>query len=306
MGDTNKTFRGPDGTLYRVNEDGTYTKIKSPEPPGSKNPEDNTIVRDGKKFRIEDDGSFTYLGEVGGNKQPHENDSPRIENKHQPEHKSSKRRGSWFFLGLIIVIIIIALIIIINRDQSTPYTGNAGKDFSDSMTEPGYSNINQDVQEAAAVEEVSEVKSAVQPMKEPQYQVPVFHWNDFIEYDYEYGYLVKDYNYLMQDLMNRGFVLTDTDSWTVDVSLDDEYPEYVETTMWTFNYRNPDGMTVYEINVYNSSLTLDIRVNDQNLYSALKSEFERIDFTVMPDGYTIDYKFPIYRNNTIEIGWDLD
>lgn len=58
----NKTYTAPDGSVYRVEADGSITKIKGGRVQSNEPPSKYQISPDGKIYRIEDDGSVTYLG----------------------------------------------------------------------------------------------------------------------------------------------------------------------------------------------------------------------------------------------------
>lgn len=116
MNDGKNTFKAPDGTVYRINEDGTYTKIRSAETAENKSSEDNTIIYDGKKFRIEDDGSFTYLGEVEREDQPVVVESPYQSSYDDPDYipnlSARKRRGCGRVIGIALIILGVLMLII--------------------------------------------------------------------------------------------------------------------------------------------------------------------------------------------------
>lgn len=58
----NKTYTAPDGSVYRVEDDGSITKIKGGEIQANEPPSKYQITPEGKIYRVESDGSVTYLG----------------------------------------------------------------------------------------------------------------------------------------------------------------------------------------------------------------------------------------------------
>lgn len=58
----NKTYTAPDGSVYRVEADGSVTKIKGGRVQSNEPPSKYQISPDGKIYRVETDGSITYLG----------------------------------------------------------------------------------------------------------------------------------------------------------------------------------------------------------------------------------------------------
>lgn len=58
----NKTYTAPDGSVYRVEADGSVTKIKGGRVQSNEPLSKYQISSDGKIYRVESDGSVTYLG----------------------------------------------------------------------------------------------------------------------------------------------------------------------------------------------------------------------------------------------------
>lgn len=73
----NKTYTAPDGTVYRVEDDGSITKIKGGMIQSNEPPSKYQITPEGKIYRVESDGSVTYLGnaeeKIDGNSKNNEN-----------------------------------------------------------------------------------------------------------------------------------------------------------------------------------------------------------------------------------------
>jgi len=71
MGQTpNKTYKAPDGSVYRVEDDGSVTKIRSGRIQTNEPPSKYQITPDGKIYRVESDGSVTYLGNAEERQSP--------------------------------------------------------------------------------------------------------------------------------------------------------------------------------------------------------------------------------------------
>lgn len=58
----NKTYTAPDGSVYKVEDDGSITKIKGGKIQSNEPPSKYQITPEGKIYRVESDGSVTYLG----------------------------------------------------------------------------------------------------------------------------------------------------------------------------------------------------------------------------------------------------
>ena len=59
-----KTYTAPDGSVYRVEDDGSITKIKSGKAQSNEPPSKYQITPEGKIYRVESDGSFTVVGHI--------------------------------------------------------------------------------------------------------------------------------------------------------------------------------------------------------------------------------------------------
>lgn len=57
-----KIYTAPDGSVYRVEIDGSVTKIKDGHVLSNEPPSKYKITSDGEIYRVENDGSVTYLG----------------------------------------------------------------------------------------------------------------------------------------------------------------------------------------------------------------------------------------------------
>lgn len=83
----NKTYTAPDGSVYRVEQDGSITKIKEGRVLSNEPPSKYQITPDGNIYRIEDDGSATFLGNA--------------EKSTLPEKESQSRR--WLIAAILIL-----------------------------------------------------------------------------------------------------------------------------------------------------------------------------------------------------------
>ncbi len=105
MGYSTKKYTGPDGTQYEVAEDGSLTKIgRSTSGETDTAPSKYQISESGEIYRIEDDGSITYLTNI-----ENVNNHP-IQDSEQPITRKSKKSKTWkWIIGLIILALGIRL-----------------------------------------------------------------------------------------------------------------------------------------------------------------------------------------------------
>lgn len=111
----NKTYTAPDGSVYRVEADGSVTKIKGGRVQSNEPPSKYKITPDGKIYRVEDDGSVTYLG----NAEERSTAQPSYPNIHQ---EPKKRSHAWVWVILVLVAIgVVGAIAISNiNDYESP------------------------------------------------------------------------------------------------------------------------------------------------------------------------------------------
>lgn len=147
---TNKTYTAPDGSVYRVEEDGSITKIKNDRVQSTEPPSKYQITPDGKIYRVESDGSVTYLGNAEERQQTPP--PPSYEEKSQPEKPKSKK---WIGCLIVIVIVIIAVAAIagiIYNEYISSYDYNNSYNYSNTLPVEEY----EDTVEEATVEVAAE------------------------------------------------------------------------------------------------------------------------------------------------------
>lgn len=92
----NKTYTAPDGSIFRVEPDGSVTKIKGGRVKSTELPSKYNITPDGKIYRVESDGSVTYLG----NAEERQNPSHFAPNT---DTKKSNHKWVWIIIFTVIV-----------------------------------------------------------------------------------------------------------------------------------------------------------------------------------------------------------
>lgn len=108
MGQTqNRTFKAPDGSTYRVEDDGSVTKIAHGRVQSNEPPSRYQITPEGKIYRMEDDGSVTYLGDAEERSVygPGHRPRPRVQ---------QKKSNSWLWITgafLLLALVSISLLI---------------------------------------------------------------------------------------------------------------------------------------------------------------------------------------------------
>lgn len=108
----NKMYTAPDGTIYRVEADGTITKIKDGSVLSNETPSKYNITPDGRIYRIEVDGSVTYLGNA-------EEKSSPLTNYKAHSIKTHKGNWIWIILSLLVIISVCCGILIYNKMNTT-------------------------------------------------------------------------------------------------------------------------------------------------------------------------------------------
>lgn len=112
MGQTpNKTYTAPDGSVYRVEADGTLTKIKSGRVQSNEPPSKYQIAPDGKIYRIESDGSVTYLGNAEDRQSP---------SQYTPAPYAKKSSHKWVWAVILVIIVAaVACVMYVASNNST-------------------------------------------------------------------------------------------------------------------------------------------------------------------------------------------
>lgn len=130
----NKIYTAPDGSVYRVENDGSVTKIKGGRVQSNEPPSKYYITPDGKIYRVESDGSVTYLGIA----------EERSAAQHSYINNTRESKGdkhSWvWILFLLIVIGVIGAIAVSNMNDYTLDSQNEQWAMQTEQTE-----VNQEV-----------------------------------------------------------------------------------------------------------------------------------------------------------------
>ena len=152
----NKTYTTPDGSVYRVEADGSVTKIKSGRVQSTEPLSKYQITPDGKIYRVESDGSVTYLG----NAEERQQTPPPLcyEEESQLEKPKSKKWIGWLIVFAIIGMAIIAGVIYSESNKSYDY--NNDYSYSDSAKAAEYVEAVEGVSDEAAVEETPAAEDA--------------------------------------------------------------------------------------------------------------------------------------------------
>lgn len=116
----NKTFTAPDGSVYRVEEDGSLKKIKSAKEQKEDTQSKYQITPDGKIYRIESDGSVTYLGNAEEKSPSSDGPKSKVIKAKEPKPKSTKsRRKVWpWILGIVIFVLLCCFFVAGLNDRS--------------------------------------------------------------------------------------------------------------------------------------------------------------------------------------------
>lgn len=125
----NKTYTAPDGSVYRVENDGSITKINDGRVQSTEPPSKYQITPDGKIYRVESDGSVTYLGNVEERQQTPP--PPSYEAESQPEKPKSTKWIGW--LIVIVIIAVAAIAGIIYNESNSSYDYNNNYNYSDTI-----------------------------------------------------------------------------------------------------------------------------------------------------------------------------
>lgn len=126
----NKTYTAPDGSVYRVEADGSVTKIKGGRVQSNEPPSKYQISPDGKIYKVESDGSVTYLGNAEDyQSSPHPAPTTDI--------KKSSHKWVWIIIFAVIVALAIGLYV---ADYSNYYSST--EEYS-SNVKPYYENPTQ-------------------------------------------------------------------------------------------------------------------------------------------------------------------
>ena len=106
-----KTYTAPDGSVYRVEADGSVTKIKSGRVVSNEPSSKYKITPDGKIYRVESDGTVTYLGNA------EEIQNPSLAASNKGSNNSGQKWG-WIILAIIVIAVVIFGIIKSNESNS--------------------------------------------------------------------------------------------------------------------------------------------------------------------------------------------
>lgn len=109
----NKTYTAPDGSVYRVEADGSVTKIKGGRVQSTEPLSKYQITPDGKIYRVESDGSVTYLG----NAEERTSLQPR------------KKSHIWVWIVVVLAVVMIVGAIAISNMNSYE-ASSQGEDWS--------------------------------------------------------------------------------------------------------------------------------------------------------------------------------
>lgn len=178
MGQESKhTYTAPDGTVYRVGEDGILTKIKDG---GSSNeaPSKYQVTPDGKIYRLESDGSVTFLGNA------EDKSSTPISNDFQTEKKRKNHAWIWI-IGVLVVIAVIASLAYVSMQgfYSTP----------EAMTEDTIACSIEDITEETGVDTCEVAVAAVVEGENPTKDNSYYNRATFSSYENR-AYIYRDDN----------------------------------------------------------------------------------------------------------------
>ncbi len=104
---SNKTYKAPDGSIYRVEDDGSVTKIKSGRVQTNEPPSKYQVTPDGKIYRVEPDGSVTYLGNAEERQTPHSPAPGFTQTPPEPKRHNNT------LIGIIVVVLVVTLAVVI-------------------------------------------------------------------------------------------------------------------------------------------------------------------------------------------------
>jgi len=109
----NRIYKAPDGSLFRIEDDGSLTKIVSgsAEKP---NPQPKYhVMDDGKKYRINDDGSFTLVDDAEERTSSPNGDVP----SNDDTSNGSKKWAFWMFV--VLIILLVGVVFVVNNNSSS-------------------------------------------------------------------------------------------------------------------------------------------------------------------------------------------
>ena len=116
----NKTYTAPDGSIYRVEADGSVTKIKGGRVQSNEPSSKYNITPDGKIYRVESDGSITYLGNAEDRKY-----SPPYAKPTDTEKSGHK----WIWAMILAIIIAAATLGLYITNQNNTYSNEVTSDY---------------------------------------------------------------------------------------------------------------------------------------------------------------------------------
>lgn len=135
----NKTYTAPDGSVYRVEADGSVTKIQGGRVQSNEPPSKYNITPDGKIYRVESDGSVTYLGNV------EDRQTPPL---HSSVAETKKSSHKWIWILVAIAVIVIGLVSYVMSIQNV--TPIADEDITaQNYRNTEFQNYNSDYEDAA-------------------------------------------------------------------------------------------------------------------------------------------------------------
>lgn len=98
----NKTYTAPDGSVFRIEADGSITKIKEGRTALKESPSQYQIADDGRIYRVEQDGSVTFVGMIG--EQSNASQPPRY-SMPIPQNKTSNNEWLWVMVVITTIVI---------------------------------------------------------------------------------------------------------------------------------------------------------------------------------------------------------
>lgn len=99
------TYTTSDGSIYRIEADGSVSKIKEGRVQSNEPSSNFQIMPDGKIYQIESDGSITYLGNVKDRQYP-------IPPAYNFENKKNSPKLSSILIAVILWVIVAVTIIV--------------------------------------------------------------------------------------------------------------------------------------------------------------------------------------------------
>lgn len=258
---TEKTYKAPDGSVFRVEADGSVTKIKDGKGQIHEAGSKYKITPDGKIYRVEDDGSVTYLGNAEDRQSP-----PQYATSINSERTGRK----WGWIVATIILVVAGIIgIYVADSNSSSYDEYVYSNYEETATtsEPAYDGT---VQSTEAYEQSYNHSSSE--------EIPA---ND----DEQYAFICDGHFYgTIGNVRIHGNLTLDTENPSGVLYETSNYNEALEL------YGSPDGKSwsIY----YNDENTGEI---DFSFWNLAYKRFACGTFTRYSDGkqYTIE----LYKSN---------